>query len=108
MRNFLLAVVVLLTGCAALNLDTTNKRFAAFEISYKSMLTEVDQLDKSDSLRPETKARLRGSIADVKNARAAAYVAKGTGNILEAQNQLALAIKLLDALKANLPKDAKI
>lgn len=94
-------LVLFLIGCAGVTIDTVNKRFAAFEVSYKSVLTEIDSLDRSNSLKPETKTKLVALLKDVNKARDAAYLAKNVGNITEAQNQIGLAITLLERLKTN-------
>jgi len=104
-----LLLALSMSGCISVQeVDTLNKRFAAFEISYKQTLVEVESLLNGNMLKPETKQTVAKILEDVNKARAAAYVAKGTGNVFEAKNQLDLALKALDFLKATLPKGAQL
>ena len=49
---------VFLLGCVGIQLDTLNKKFVAFEISYKAALVQVDSLDKGNALKPENKYKI--------------------------------------------------
>lgn len=105
---FYLLLALFIAGCAGITLDTTNKKFAAFEISYKSVLTEIDSLDSANALKAETKTKVSGLLREVNKTRDLAYLAKNTGNLLEAQNQLNLAVTLLEKLKTSVPKGSQL
>lgn len=92
--------LVFLTGCLTASLDTTNKKFAAFEITYKQTLAEISSLEAGNRLKPETKLKVASALEDVNKARNSAYAAKNLGNLKDAETQLNLAILLLDKLKA--------
>lgn len=100
-------LLVFLMACVG-NLDSINKRFAGFEIYYKQTLAQIDTLEKSNSFKPETKLKVADLLEDVNKARKAAYVAKDSGDILNAQDQLSLAIALLDRLKTMVPTEGQI
>jgi hypothetical protein len=104
----LLSAVFLLGACVSMQLDTLNKKFVAFEISYKAALVQVDSLDKANALKPETKAKIVDLIRQTNRARTAAYTYKNAGDIFHAQDQISLAIALLEQLKALVPAGSQI
>lgn len=107
-KPLLFLMALLLSACLSNNLDTLNKRFAAFEIGYKSALTQFDSLERSNSLKPETRAKVMTLIQDTNTARKAAYLAKDSGDLTTAENQLVLANKFLEYLIGTLPAGGQI
>lgn len=108
-RYTLFLFALLITACISVQeVDTVNKSFAAFEISYKQTLVEVESLLNENLLKPETKLKVAKMLGEVNKARNSAYAAKAAGNVMEAKNQLDIALKALDILKANIPKGAQI
>ena len=96
-------LLLFLSACATAPLDTVNKKFAAFEVTYKSALTQIDKLEKTNSLKPETKTKLADVLKEVNKARTAAYLAKDAGDIRSAEGQLKLALTLLERLQSTMP-----
>ena len=99
---------VFLLGCVGMQLDTLNKKFVAFEVSYKAVLVQIDTLDKADALKPETKAKMVDFIQQTNRARTAAYAYKNAGDIFKAQDQISLALALLEQLKLLVPAGGQI
>ena len=99
----LIWLFLFLSACATAPLDTVNKKFAAFEVTYKSALTQIDQLEKTNSLKPETKTKLADVLKEVNKARTAAYLAKDAGDIRDAEGQISMAILLLERLQSTMP-----
>ena len=105
---FALLSAIFLLGCVRIQLDTLNKKFVAFEISYKAVLVQIDTLEKANALKPETKAKMVDFIHQTNRARTAAYAYKNAGDIFKAQDQISLAIALLEQLKLLVPAGAQI
>lgn len=109
MRRIATVFVVLLVSCVGLQtLDTFNKKLASFEIGYKAALVQIDQMDKANQFKPETKLKVADGLEQVNKARKDIYAALALGDTVKAGDNLSIAITALDALKALVPAGGQI
>lgn len=86
-------------SCANMPLDTLNKRLAAFEITYKEVLTTVGKWMHEGRLSTEQKIKVQDMVRKISQARTAIYIAKGLNDMNKAQNQLNTANTTLNVLR---------
>lgn len=90
-------VFAMLTGCAGMQLDTMNKRLAAFEISYKQALKAVELSESR--LTPAEKASVANAIEDIERVRGSMYAALAASDIGTAESDLAKVLGLLAVVR---------
>jgi hypothetical protein len=107
-RYLYVFLALALLGCITSPIDTLNKRFAVFETGYSAALTQIDRLQKANAFKPETANKVADALVEVNRARKVANVARGSGDILDANNALDLAMKALEKLQSEIPAGTKI
>lgn len=105
---YLLFSLLLLIGCVTNTIDTTNKRFAVFESGYSAVLNEIGRLKTADALKPETATRIADALEEVNRARQTANIARKSGDLLNANSALDLAMRALDRLKTSIPNGTQL
>lgn len=107
-RYFYFLFALVLASCATNPVDTLNKRFAVFESGYAAALTQIDRIQKANAFKPETANKVADALVEVNRARKVANVARGSGNVLDANNALDIAMKALEKLQSEIPQGVKI
>ncbi len=91
-----LLMAAVMSGCAAtLALDTVNKRFAAFEVTYQEALKTALNLRDSGHMDLTTEEYVTSAIKKIEVARTAAYAALKAGDAPLAESHLKVAQSIL-------------
>lgn len=101
-------VSILLFGCiASLPIDTVNKQIAAFEISYKQVLTTALLWMKEGRLVGDEKAIVQARLKEIQIMRAAMYAARDIGDLSTASGQLKASNSALKLIRDYISKKEK-
>jgi hypothetical protein len=107
-RYLYILFALALVACVSNPVDTLNKRFAVFETGYNSALTQIDRIQKANAFKPETANKVADALIEVNRARKVANVARYSGDVLDANNALDIAMRALEKLQSEIPAGTKI
>lgn len=97
--------VLLLVGCMSLPIDTLNKQIAVFEVSYAKNLSKIDNWINEKRFTASEIEKIQEFVRDMRNARAAMYVALNANDIVTAQGKLGAASASLQLIRNYLVKE---
>lgn len=108
---FYLAPLILslsILSCATQPIDTVNKQIAAFEVSYKHALKTIQLWISEGRLVGVAKTDMQERIKEIEIARAAMYIAKGSGDLKTTSGQLSAANAALGAVRNYIVSKEKV
>lgn len=92
-------LVVFLAGCAGLQIDTMNKRLAAFEVSYSETLKAVERVYNEGRLSQSDALAVADGIEEIEKARVVMYAALAAGDVAASGDALTMAIEALTVMR---------
>ena len=96
-------LLIFLSGCALFStpeLDTLNKQIAAVETGYTVLLKKVLLWQKDGLINKADQENIVKFMDSIDTSLDAVYVAKGLGELANAENQLKLALTALEQFRA--------